>query len=95
MMICHIHEHFSEKLRWPGSPPPATISERECYRVFRLSASRQRVLKEPPLQTACHLRGRKSESLTFIAHACSLGNSSNFGKIFKKQMDCSLEYRHK
>ena len=31
-----------------------------------------------------------------IAHACGLGNSSNFGKIFKEQMDCTpSEYRRK
>ena len=97
-MMIYIHEHFSEKLPVARIAASAYISERECYRIFHdcLHTTPAEYLRSYRLQTACHLLAESQESLTFIAHACGLGNSSNFGKIFKEQMDCTpSEYRRK
>lgn len=97
-MMIYIHEHFSEKLPVARIAASAYISERECYRAFHdcLHTTPAEYLRSYRLQTACHMLAESQESLTFIAQACGLGNSSNFGKIFKEQMDCTpSQYRRK
>ncbi len=97
-MMIYIHEHYGEKLTVAEIAASAYISERECFRAFRecLHTTPAEYLRSYRLQTACRLLAESQESLTFISHACGLGNSSNFGKIFREQLgQTPSEYRRK
>lgn len=97
-MMIYIHEHFDEKLTVAEIAASAYISERECFRAFHdcLHTTPAEYLRDYRLQTACHMLAESQESLTFISHACGLGNSSNFGKIFREQLGLTpSEYRRK
>ena len=46
------------------------------------------------LQMACQMLGETRASVTEISHACGLGSSSYFGKVFREYMKCTpVEYR--
>lgn len=96
MMMVYIHEHFSEKITVAEIAAAAFISERECYRAFQesLHITPVEYLKGYRIQNACHMLAAGRESITTISHACGLGSSSYFGKVFREQIGCTpLEYR--
>ena len=95
-MMISIHEHYAEKLSIAEIASAAFISERECFRVFRdyLHLAPSEYLRSYRLQKACRLLTESPQSVTDIGQACGLGSSSYFGKIFRRQMNCTpLEYR--
>jgi len=48
------------------------------------------------LKMACHMLAESRETITFISHACGLGSSSYFGKVFREYIGCTpIEYRNK
>lgn len=96
MMMVYIHEHFPEKITVSDIAASAFISERECFRAFQecLHMTPVEYLKSYRLQNACHMLAASQEAITTVCHACGLGSSSYFGKVFKEQIGCTpLEYR--
>jgi len=97
-MMIYIHEHYAEKITVSELAGAAFLSERECFRAFHDSLHMTPVeyMKTYRLQMACQMLAGGSESITAISHACGLGSSSYFGKVFREQIGCTpLEYRRK
>ena len=95
-MMVYIHEHYGEKIPVARLAAAAFISERECYRAFGdcLHMTPVEYMMGYRLQIACRMLAESRESVTSISHACGLGTSSYFGKIFREHMGCTpLEYR--
>lgn len=98
LMLVYIHEHYAEKISIPELAAAAFLSERECYRIFRdyLHMTPVEYMVNYRLQAACQMLAKGQESVTSISHACGLGSSSYFGKIFREQKGCTpMEYRAK
>ncbi|MCC8023892.1 MAG: helix-turn-helix domain-containing protein [Clostridium sp.] len=98
MMMVYIHEHFAEKIFIPELAAAAFLSERECFRMFQdyLHMTPVEYIKSYRLQTACQMLAKGQENITSISHACGLGSSSYFGKVFRERMGCTpVEYRLK
>lgn len=98
IMMIYIHEHYSEKISIRELAASAYLSERECFRVFHdcLHMTPIEYIKNYRLQMACQMLARGRESVTAIGHACGLGSSSYFGKVFREYTHCTpLEYRRK
>lgn len=97
-MMIYIHEHYGERITIARLSEAAFSSERECFRTFRecLHMTPVEYLTGYRLQMACQMLAQSSESITDISHACGLGSSSYFGKVFRRQFGCTpLEYRRK
>lgn len=98
LMMVYIHEHFSEKIAIPELAAAAYLSERECFRVFHdcLHTTPVGYIKSYRLQMACQMLAAGQEPITSISHACGLGSSSYFGKVFRDHVGCTpLDYRRK
>lgn len=98
LMMIYIHEHYQEKIAIPELAAAAYLSERECFRVFHdcLHMTPVEYIKAYRLQAACQMLARGQEPVTVISHACGLGSSSYFGKVFREYAHCSpTEYRRK
>lgn len=97
-MLIYIHEHFGDKIAVSELAAVACLSERECFRLFHsyLHTTPAKYTTSFRLQKACEMLINGQDSITDIGHACGLGNSSYFGKIFRENMCCTpLEYRRK
>lgn len=97
-MMAYIHEHYSEKISIPELAAAAYLSERECFRVFHdcLHMTPAEYMKSCRLQAACRMLAYGQEPVTAIGHACGLGSSSYFGKVFREYAHCTpTEYRAK
>lgn len=97
-MMIYIHEHYGEKTTVSQLAEAAFSSERECFRTFQecLHMTPVEYMKSYRLQMACQMLADGSESVTAIGHACGLGSSSYFGKVFREEIGCTpQEYRHK
>lgn len=98
LMMIFIHDHFPEKISVSEIAAAAYISERECFRAFHdcLHTTPAEYVKSYRLQHACHMLASGNESVTTICHACGLGSSSYFGKVFRDEVGCTpLEYRRR
>lgn len=98
LMLVYIHEHYAEKIPIPDLAAAAFISERECFRVFHdyLHMTPVEYMKSYRLQSACQMLAKGQEPITTVSHACGLGSSSYFGKVFRENMGCTpMEYRLK
>lgn len=98
LMMIYIHEHYSEKIPISELASAAYLSERECFRVFHdcLHMTPAEYIKSYRLQVACQMLARGNEPVTVISHACGLGSSSYFGKVFREYAHCTpSEYRCK
>lgn len=97
-MLIYIQEHYFEKITISELAAAAYLSERECFRVFRdcLHTTPVEYIRNYRLQAACQMLAKGQESLTSISHACGLGSSSYFGKVFREYAHCTpSEYRRK
>ncbi len=97
-MIVYIHEHYGEKISIPEIAASAFASERECFRIFHdcLHMTPVEYMKTYRLQMACQMLAGTRETITYISHACGLGSSSYFGKVFREYIGTTpLEYRRK
>lgn len=97
-MMVYIHEHYSEKISVSELAAAAFLSERECFRVFRecLHMTPVEYIRSYRLRIASQMLARGQDSVTVISHACGLGSSSFFGKVFREYAGCTpLEYRRK
>lgn len=98
LMLIYIHEHYQEKISIPKLSAAAYLSERECFRLFHdcLHTTPAEYIKAYRLQAACQMLARGQEPVTVISHACGLGSSSYFGKVFREYTNCTpSEYRKK
>lgn len=98
MMMIYIHEHYPEKITVAELAAAAFSSERECYRVFRdcLHMSPVEYLQNFRLQMACKMLAKGRDTITAVSHACGLGSSSYFGKVFRGYTGCiPTEYRRR
>ena len=98
MMMIYVHEHYAEKISVAELAAAAFISERECFRIFHnsLHMSPVEYMNSYRLQIACQILAESQETITSISHACGLGSSSHFGKMFREKVGCTpLEYRRK
>lgn len=98
LMMIYVHEHYADKIEVRELAAAAFLSERECFRVFRdcLHMTPIEYMRNYRLQMACRMLANGDEPVTFIGHACGLGSSSYFGKIFREYMGCTpLQYRYK
>ena len=98
LMMVYIHEHYAEKLSIAEIAAAAFSSERECFRAFHdcLHMTPVEYVMSYRLQMACHMLAKGRETVTGISHACGLGSSSYFGKVFREQIGCTpIEYRRK
>nr|WP_325239774.1 AraC family transcriptional regulator [uncultured Oscillibacter sp.] len=97
-MMIYMHAHYAEKISIPELAASAFLSERECFRVFQtcLHMTPIEYLRSYRLQTACRMLAEGQESVTAVGHACGLGSSSYFGKVFREYTGCTpLAYRRK
>lgn len=97
-MMAYIHEHYSEKISISELAAAAYLSERECFRVFHdcLHMTPAEYMKSCRLQAASRMLAYGQEPVTVIGHACGLGSSSYFGKVFRAYAHCTpTEYRAK
>ena len=98
LMMIYIHEHYAEKIIIEEIAAAAFSSERECFRIFHdcLHMTPIEYIKSYRLQMACHMLAKSGETITLIGHACGLGSSSYFGKVFRETIGCTpMEYRRK
>ena len=98
MMMIYIYEHYMDKISVSEIAAYAFISERKCFRIFqeRLHTTPVEYIKNYRLQIACSMLIKSQDTISAIGHACGLGSSSYFGKIFKEQFGYSpAEYRQK
>lgn len=98
MMMIYIQEHYPEKISVRKLAEAAFLSERECFRVFQdcLHMTPVEYMKSYRLQMACRMLEKGQESVTAISHACGLGSSSYFGKLFWEYANCTPgQYRKK
>lgn len=97
-MMVYIHEHYPEKIAVSEVAAAAFLSERECFRVFRgcLHMTPVEYIKSYRLQMACQMLAGGRAPITAVSHACGLGSSSYFGKVFREYAGCTpTEYRAK
>ncbi len=98
LLMIYIHEHYSEKISISELAAAAYLSERECFRVFRdcLHMTPVEYITTYRLQIACQMLEKGEGNVTDISHACGLGSSSYFGKVFREYAHCTpLEYRRR
>lgn len=98
LMMIYIHEHFADKISIQELAASAFLSERECFRVFQdcLHMTPIEYVRSYRLQMACQMLAGGNDPVTDISHACGLGGSSYFGKIFREYVGCTpSQYRHK
>lgn len=98
LMMVYIHEHFTEKISIKELAAVAFLSERECFRAFHdyLHTTPIEYIRSYRLQMACQMLAKGNEPVTYISHACGLGSSSYFGKVFREYVGCTpLQYRCK
>lgn len=98
LMMIYIHEHYPEKISIQELASAAYLSERECFRVFHdyLHTTPVEYIRSYRLQRACQMLTKGRESVTDVSHACGLGSSSYFGKVFREYAGCTpLEYRRR
>jgi len=97
-MLVYIHEHFGDKIAVSELAAVACLSERECFRLFHsyLHTTPVKYIQSYRLQKACEMLIKGQDPITDIGHACGLGNSSYFGRIFRQYQHCTpIEYRRK
>ena len=97
-LMIYVHQHYSEKLVISQLASAVFLSERECFRIFQecLHMTPMQYIQNYRLQMACQMLAETRASVTEISHACGLGSSSYFGKVFREYMNCTPgEYRQK
>lgn len=97
-MLVYIHEHFAGRITVSELAAAACLSERECFRLFRsyLHTTPAKYIQSCRLQEACRMLINGQDTVTDIGHACGLGSSSYFGRIFRECQNCTpMEYRKK
>lgn len=95
-MMSYINDHYTEKLTVSEIAASAFVSERECFRTFQecLRTTPMEYLKSCRIQRACFLLAGTNEPITNVGHACGLGSSSYFGKLFREYTGLTpLQYR--
>ena len=95
-MLLYIQEYYGEHLSLADLAKAANIGERECLRCFQktLHTSPFRYLQEYRIQAASNRLKNSELKIVDIALQCGFSSASYFGKVFHREMGCTLqEYR--
>ena len=97
-MMVYVYKHYSDKISVAELAASVFLSERECFRIFQecLHMTPMQYIQNYRLQIASQMLAESELSVTQISHACGLGSSSYFGKVFREYMNCTPgEYRQR
>lgn len=97
-MLSYINDHYNQAISVREIAASAGICERECFRCFNevLKTTPMLCLNRRRISVASKALLEGDTSIGEIAEKCGFSNSSYFGKVFRKIMDCSpAEYRRK
>ena len=97
-MMIYIHEHYRESISVEQLAESVYISKRACFRIFQenLHMSPVEYMRSYRMQRACQMLADSGKNITEIAQECGFGTSSYFGKLFRREMECTPEqYRGK
>ena len=97
-MMIYIHEHYRELISVEQLAESVYISKRVCFRIFQenLHMSPVEYMRSYRIQRACQMLAESGKNITEIAQECGFGTSSYFGKLFRREMECTPEqYRGK
>ena len=97
-LMIYVHQHYGEKISVAELASAVYLSERECFRIFQecLHMTPVQYIQDYRLQMACQMLAQSDASVTEISHACGMGSSSYFGKVFRDRMKCTpVEFRQK
>ena len=97
-MMIYIHEHYRESISVEQLAESVYISKRVCFRIFQenLHMSPVEYMRSYRIQRACQMLAESGKNITEIAQECGFGTSSYFGKLFRREMECTPEqYRGK
>ena len=97
-LMIYVHQHYAEKIAVSELAASVFLSERECFRIFQecLHMTPMQYIQNYRLQMASQMLAETRASVTEISHACGLGSSSYFGKVFREYRNCTPgEYRQK
>lgn len=96
LMIAYVHEHFSEKISVENIAASGYTSIRGCYRAFEeyLHTSPTQYLIQCRIREAVRHLTENNYSVADIAVKCGFGDSSCFGRTFRKETGFSpSQYR--
>lgn len=90
-LMVYVHRHYQEKLSVSELAASVFLSERECFRIFQecLHMTPMQYIQNYRLQMACQMLLESKATITEISHACGLGSSSYFGKVFREYRKCT------
>lgn len=95
-LFLYIMEHYTGKISVSDLAAAASVSERECYRMFRkaLGETPNVFLQKYRIRAAGRLLISTDRSVTEIASETGFESISYFGKLFKRYMKLTpLEFR--
>ena len=91
-----VQSHYMERISVAELAAFATVSERECYRLFHecLHCAPMEFIISYRLDMAGRMLLHSNKSMTEISQACGFGSSSYFGKVFLERFGCTpSQYR--
>lgn len=98
VMLSYINENYGSEISVREIAASAGICERECFRCFNevLKTTPMLSLNRRRISVASKALIESDALIGEIAESCGFSNSSYFGKVFRKIMDCTpAEYRRK
>jgi AraC-like DNA-binding protein len=97
-MIQYIYSHYNESVALEDIASAAKIGVRECSRCFRrcLGTSPVQFLIQHRLQVSAKMLLTTAKPISEIAWSCGFPSESYFGRMFRKQFECTPgEFRKK
>lgn len=97
-MLSYINDNYDKAITVREIAAAAGICERECFRCFNevLKTTPMLCLNRRRVSIAAGALAEGDAPIDEIAENCGFTNSSYFGKVFRKIMDCTpAEYRRK
>ena len=90
-MLGFIHENYARPVTVNQIAASAGICERECFRCFAdiLDTTPMEYLNRHRIAIASRALAETTESIGQIAENCGFSNSSYFGKVFRRLMNCT------
>ena len=97
-ILRYIQEHYDRKIYLEDLASSLDMNPQYFCRFFKQAThmTPMQYIQNYRLQMACQMLAETRASVTEISHACGLGSSSYFGKVFREYMNCTPgEYRQK
>ena len=91
LMLCFIHEYFSEEITVLQIGESAGISESEALRCFRstIGTTPMKYLKEFRIHKATELLAETDQKIVDIGLACGFQDMSYFARTFREMKGCT------